>query len=126
MKTTTLLSISLLLCACVTKPQPESWNTEKATAPAVIKMVGYPTNLIVTVDGEYVGMTPMELVVSSHAERKWTKWTEIRASMPGNIGFDSRTYRSGDRVPERLLFNIPSLTPQEYQAVYGRPAPVVY
>ena len=74
----------------------------------------------------YVGMTPMELVVNSHAERKWTKWTEIRASMPGNIGFDSRTYRTGDRVPERLLFNIPELTAQEYQAVYGRRPPVTY
>lgn len=126
MKTITLLCSSLLLAACATKPQPETWNTEKATSPAVIKMMAYPTNLIVTVDGEYVGMTPMELVVNSHAERKWTKWTEIRASMPGNIGYDSRTYRSGDRVPERLLFNIPTLTAQEYQAVYGRPAPVVY
>lgn len=114
---------SLLLAACTTGPEPDLWNTEKATVEASIQMAGTPRRLVVLINGEYVGTTPMTLKVPAHADRKWTHDATVLAQTPGDVGSWVFHYKAGDKIPERLFFNIPLLSPSEYQAVYGSAAP---
>jgi hypothetical protein len=64
--------------------------------------------------GEYVGTTPLELVVNTTRYGVWTadygrgfSPIILRASTPDASGWEQKIWYPGDRVPSRVLFRIP-------------------
>ena len=121
MKTTTLLSISLLLCACATQPQPESWNTREAKPVVTISIQTLPPGAIIYLNAEYVGTTPLELKVVADKQGNWQQPTRIQAFVPHDVNnYEEATYPAGFRVPSRLLLRVPNYT-HWYSATQQRP-----
>ena len=99
------------LVACASAPEPE---VRTADPVKTIDIRSWPTGLVVELNGEYVGMTPLELVVDSTRSGNWTAdfargFSPIimRASTPDASGWEQKTWYPGDRIPSRVLFRIP-------------------
>jgi hypothetical protein len=107
-----LLLLSLLLFAgCVSAPEPE---VRTADPVKTIDIRSWPSGLVVELNGEYVGTTPLELVVNTTRSGNWTAdfargFSPIimRASTPDTSGWEQKIWYPGDRVPSRVLFRIP-------------------
>ena len=106
-----LLLLSLLLSACASGPEPE---VRVADPVKTIDIRSWPSGLVVELNGEYVGTTPVELVVNTTRSGNWTAdfarhYTPIvmRASTPDASGWEQKIWYPGDRIPSRVLFRIP-------------------
>lgn len=106
----TLVSI-LVLSGCVTAPEPE---VRMADPVKTIDIRSWPPGLVVELNGEYVGTTPLELVVNTTKYGVWTaeygggySAIVLRASTPDATGWEQKVWYPGDRVPSRILFRIP-------------------
>jgi hypothetical protein len=106
-----LLLLTVLLSACATAPEPE---VRTADPVKTIDIRSWPSGLVVELNGEYLGTTPVELVVNS---TKYGNWTSeygrafspivMRASTPDAAGWEQKVWYPGDRIPSRVLFRIP-------------------
>jgi hypothetical protein len=105
-----LLAI-LPLAGCVNAPEPE---VRTADPVKTIDIRSWPSGLVVELNGEYVGTTPVELVVNSTRSGNWTAEFArgfspivMRASTPDAAGWEQKVWYPGDRIPSRVLFRIP-------------------
>lgn len=113
MKPRALLPLLLVLCTagCSTVPEPE---VRTADPVKTIQIQSWPPGLILELNGEYVGTTPMDLVVKSSRSGDWTSdyasyYSPIilRASTPDTTRWEQKMWFPGDRIPSRILFRIP-------------------
>ena len=105
------LSILILLTGCASAPEPEVRTAEPVKT---IDIRSWPSGLVVELNGEYVGTTPVELVVNSTRSGNWTAEFArgfspivMRASTPDAAGWEQKVWYPGDRIPSRVLFRIP-------------------
>ena len=102
--------VAFILAGCVTAPEPE---VRVAEAVKTIDVRSWPPGCIVELNGEYVGATPLNLVVNSSRSGNWTSdyglWTPIvlRASTRDAEGWEQKVWYPGERIPSRILFRIP-------------------
>ena len=106
-----LLLTALLLSACASAPEPE---VRTADPVKTIDIRSWPSGLVVELNGEYVGTTPLELVVETTRYGVWTadygrgfSPIILRASTPDASGWEQKIWYPGDRIPSRVLFRIP-------------------
>jgi hypothetical protein len=106
-----LLLLAVLLSGCVSAPEPE---VRTADPVKTIDIRSWPSGLVVELNGEYVGTTPLELVVNTTRFGVWTAEYSrgfspiiLRASTPDASGWEQKIWYPGDRVPSRVLFRIP-------------------
>lgn len=108
-----LLLASLLLCACATAPEPKPFvpTAPKARAMAVHSV---PTGMMVTVDEEWVGITPCVIMLpcDSTGGFKGPLLTMMKA-LPVSGGLpDTKIWWPGQRIPSRVVFSLPWAPPQ--------------
>ncbi len=103
--------LAFLLAGCATAPEPE---VRTADPVKTIDVRSWPSGLVVELNGEYVGTTPLELVVNTTRFGVWTpdygrgfSPIILRASTPDTSGWEQKIWYPGDRVPSRVLFRIP-------------------
>jgi hypothetical protein len=106
-----LLLLAILLSGCASAPEPE---VRAADPVKTIDIRSWPPGLVVELNGEYVGTTPLELVVNTTRSGVWTAeygrgYSPIilRASTPDAAGWEQKIWYPGDRIPSRILFRIP-------------------
>lgn len=106
-----LVLLSLLLTACASAPEPE---VRTADPVKTIDIRSWPPGLVVELNGEYIGTTPVELVVNTTRSGVWTREYSrgfspivLRASTPDASGWEQKYWYPGDRIPSRVLFRIP-------------------
>jgi len=107
---TRILPAALILTACVTAPEPE---VRVADPVKTIDIRSWPPGLVVELNGEYLGTTPLDVVVNSTRSGNWTtdlgfqKAIILRASTPDTAGWEQKVWYPGERIPSRVLFRIP-------------------
>lgn len=101
----------LLFVGCASAPEPE---VRAADPVKTIDIRSWPSGLVVELNGEYVGTTPVELVVNATRLGNWTadfargfSPIVMRASTPDASGWEQKIWYPGDRIPSRVLFRIP-------------------
>jgi len=106
-----VLLLAILLSGCASAPEPE---VRTADPVKTIDIRSWPSGLVVELNGEYVGTTPLELVVNTTRYGVWTAeygrgYSPIilRASTPDAAGWEQKIWYPGDRIPSRILFRIP-------------------
>ena len=106
-----LILLTVFLSACVTAPEPE---VRTADPVKTIDIRSWPSGLVVELNGEYIGTTPLELVVNTTRYGVWTadygrgfSPIILRASTPDAAGWEQKVWYPGDRIPSRILFRIP-------------------
>ena len=99
-----VLLYACVLCACETfTPPPE---------PAVRSI---PTGCVVELNDEYLGTTPLEVVVDATESGNWASQGigsvfVLKCSMPDGDGWEQKVWYPGNPVPKRVLFRIPGAT----------------
>jgi hypothetical protein len=75
------------------------------------KIASMPLGLVVELNNEYLGMTPLEIVLPGTSNGKWEgkSWDyyTMRCSTPDNQTWEIKRWRGGDRIPTRVLFRPP-------------------
>ncbi|MBU3666165.1 MAG: PEGA domain-containing protein [Chthoniobacterales bacterium] len=102
---------ALLFAGCASAPEPEVRTAEPVKT---IDIRSWPPGCIVELNGEYVGTTPLELVVETTRSGNWTAdygrgYSPIilRASTADASGWEQKIWYPGDRIPSRVLFRVP-------------------
>jgi hypothetical protein len=105
------LLFCLLLAACASGPEPE---VRVADPVKTIVIRSWPSGLVIELNGEYIGITPVELVVNTTRFGVWpAEYSRgfspivMRASTPDAAGWEQKIWYPGDRIPSRVLFRVP-------------------
>lgn len=100
-----------LIAGGVSAPEPK---VRAADPVKTVDIRSWPSGLVIELNGEYFGTTPVELVVNSTRSGNWTAdfargFSPIimRASTPDTSGWEQKIWYPGDRIPSRVLFRIP-------------------
>jgi len=107
------LVAGVLAAGCATAPAPE---VRVAEPVKTIDIRSWPSGLVVELNGEYLGTTPLELVVKSTKSGNWTsefgfyKPVILQASTRDAAGWERKVWWPGERIPSRVLFRIPGAT----------------
>ena len=103
-----LLLASLLLCACTTAPEPKP---EPPTAPKARAMAVHsiPTGCMVTVNEEWVGITPCVIMLPADSTGGFTgPLLTIIEAVPVTGGLQStKMWWPKQRIPSRVVFSLP-------------------
>ena len=111
-----------LLCACQTRPEPEVREGERI---ATIYMHSLPAGCMVELNGEFIGVTPLEFKTPATDDGEWPGWHKVynlRASIPLGQGYEQKSWFSGERIPTRVVFRIPGAE-RWYSATQAQPPP---
>ena len=117
-----LAACLVLICSCQTKPEPEVREAERV---ATIYMHSLPTGCMVELNGEFIGVTPLEFKTPATDDGDWPGWHKLytlRASIPLGQGYEQKAWYSGDRIPSRVVFRIPGAE-RWYSATQTQPPP---
>jgi len=88
-----------------------------AAVPAerTIEILSLPRNCVVEMAGEYMGATPLKISVPATPDGRWqgspATVHAISVSTPNNRFVETKKWRGGDPVPQRLLFRPPYAQP---------------
>jgi len=91
-------------------------SSSALTAAAVpsertIEILSLPRACVVEMNGEYLGGTPLKISVPATPDGRWpgprSAMHAISVSTPNNRFVETKRYRGGDPVPQRLLFRPP-------------------
>lgn len=113
MKKCAAMLLAVLLTACASAPEPE---VRVADPVKTIDIRSWPSGCVIELNGEYIGTTPLELVVNSTRSGNWTheygsfKPIILRASTRDAGGWEQKVWWPGERIPSRILFRIPGAT----------------
>jgi len=106
------IPLCFCLCACETfAPLPEP-VVRKAQPIAKIDVRSIPTGCVVELNDEYLGVTPLEVVVDATESGNWASQGigsvfVMKCSMPDGNGWEQKVWYPGHPVPKRVLFRIP-------------------
>jgi hypothetical protein len=108
-------ALCVALCACETLQPPPPPAVRRAQPIAKIDVRSIPTRCVVELNEEYLGMTPLEVVVEASESGNWTSQGigsvyVMRCSMPDGDGWEQKVWYPGNPVPKRVLFRIPGAT----------------
>jgi len=108
-------ALSLSLCACQTLQPPPEPDVRRARPIAKIDVHSIPTRCVVELNDEYLGMTPLEVVVEASESGNWTSEGigsvyVMRCSTPDGNGWERKVWYPGNGIPRRVLFRIPGAT----------------
>ena len=106
MKTTTLLSISLLLCACATKPEPEVRSGQRL---ASISIASAPPGQVIELNDRYLGLTPrvIRVPVTDWGSWKGASLYVLRVSSLDGSESDTKMFYPNEEPPSHVLFRLP-------------------
>ena len=115
MKIFSALAVVLGLCGCETLTPPPEPAVRKAQPIAKIDVRSIPTGCVVELNDEYLGVTPLEVVVDTTESGNWASQGigsvfVMRCSMPDGDGWEQKVWYPGHPVPKRVLFRIPGAT----------------
>ncbi len=86
---------------------------ESAAVPSerTVEVLSLPRSCVVEMGGEYMGATPMKISVPSTPDGRWqgppSVIHSISVSTPNNRFVETKRWRGGDPIPQRLLFRPP-------------------
>lgn len=115
MKAFGVLLCALVLPACesmTTSARNEDAPVRTATPIAKIDVRSIPTRCIVELNNEYLGMTPLEVVVDATESGNWASQGfgsvfVMRCSTFDGEAYEQKVWYPGNPVPKRVLFRIP-------------------
>jgi len=100
---------ALALCGCGGR-QAEPYAGAVATEQTV-EVLSLPRGCVVEMNGEYLGGTPLKISVPATPDGRWqgppSLVHAISVSTPNNRFVETKKWRGGDRIPQRLLFRPP-------------------
>jgi hypothetical protein len=105
-------ALCVALCACETfQPQPEP-AVRRAQPIAKIDVRSIPTRCIVELNNEYLGITPLEVVVDATESGNWARQGigsvfVMRCSTLDGEAYEQKVWYPVNPVPKRVLFRIP-------------------
>lgn len=110
--------VCALLCGCttlvnnpVTATPAELPDTDPPPPLFTTKIASIPLGQVVELNNEYLGLTPLELVLPETSGGKWEGGVMdhyvMRCSTPDNQTWEMKRWRGGDRIPTRVLFRPP-------------------
>lgn len=110
--------VCALLCGCstlvnnpVTATPAELPDTDPPPPLFTTKIASIPLGQVVELNNEYLGLTPLELVLPGTSGGKWEGGVMdhyvMRCSTPDNQTWEMKRWRGGDRIPTRVLFRPP-------------------
>ena len=100
---------ALVLAGCGGPSGPAS----AAAVPSemTIEILSLPRGCVVEMNGEYLGSAPIKISVPATPDGKWLGAPgtihAISVSTPNNRFVETKKWRGGDRIPQRLLFRPP-------------------
>jgi hypothetical protein len=100
---------ALLLAACGGSPSP----VVPAAVPAerTVEILSLPRGCVVEMGGEYMGATPLKISVPATPDGRWQgppgTVHAISVSTPNNRFVETKKWRGGNPIPQRLLFRPP-------------------
>ncbi len=110
-------TFSILLSGCATQlithlsPADREPATEPPPPVFITKIASVPLGQVVELNNEYLGLTPLELVLPGTSGGKWEGGAlnhyVMRCSTPDNQTWEIKRWRGGDRIPTRVLFRPP-------------------
>lgn len=120
MKIAALIIIALLPAATgcesmlAPSPPPEP-AVRKARPIAKIDVRSIPTRCVVELNNEYLGLTPLEIVVDTTESGNWASQGlgsvfVLRCSTPDGNTWEQKVWYPGNPVPRRVLFRMPGAT----------------
>lgn len=100
---------ALILAGCggaSSPPMPAAVPSERT-----IEILSLPRACVVEMNGEYLGGTPLKISVPATPDGRWPGPSSvvhaISVSTPNNRFVETKRYRGGDTIPQRLLFRPP-------------------
>jgi hypothetical protein len=98
-------------CQSMVAP-PAGVAVRKAQPIAKIDVRSIPTGCVVELNDEYLGVTPLEVVVDATESGNWASQGfgsvfVMKCSRPDGDGWEQKVWYPGDRIPSRVLFPIP-------------------
>lgn len=90
---------------------PSAVTAAAVPSERTIEILSLPRNCVVEMAGEYMGATPLKISVPATPDGRWQGSPgtvhAISVSTPNNRFVETKKWRGGDPLPQRLLFRPP-------------------